>query len=63
MYVILFDSTMNKQVTIFMYDKYSNSFDTILKLLIVSDQTYYAPWCSFVFIYEQCKNNNFLASC
>ena len=32
---------MNKQTTIFMYVKYSGSFSTILKLLLVSDQTYY----------------------
>jgi len=32
---------MNKQTTILMYDKYSSSFYTILKLLFVSDQTYY----------------------
>ena len=32
---------MNKQTAILMYDKYSSSFFTILKLLFVSDQTYY----------------------
>jgi len=32
---------MNKQTTILMYNKYSGSFFTILKLLVVSDQTYY----------------------
>jgi len=32
---------MNKQTTILMYDKYSSSFYTILKLFFVSDQTYY----------------------
>ena len=32
---------MNKQTTILMYDKYSSSFYTILKLLFVTDQTYY----------------------
>ena len=32
---------MNKQNTILMYNKYSGSFVTILKLLVVSDQTYY----------------------
>jgi len=32
---------MNKQITILMYNKYSGSFSTILKLLFVSDQTYY----------------------
>jgi len=32
---------MNKQTTILMYNKYSGSFFTILKLLFVSDQTYY----------------------
>ena len=32
---------MNKQTTILMYDKYTSSFDTILKLLFASDQTYY----------------------
>jgi len=32
---------MNKQTTILMYNKYSGSFFYILKLLVVSDQTYY----------------------
>ena len=32
---------MNKQITILMFNKYSSSFYTILKLLFVSDQTYY----------------------
>jgi len=32
---------MNKQTTILMYNKYSGSFSTILKLLVVSGQTYY----------------------
>jgi len=32
---------MNKQTTILMYNKYSGSFFTILKLLVVYDQTYY----------------------
>jgi len=32
---------MNKQIAILMYNKYSGSFITILKLLVVSDQTYY----------------------
>ena len=32
---------MNKETTILMYNKYSGSFSTILKLLVVSDQTYY----------------------
>ena len=32
---------MNKQTAILMYDKYLSSFCAILKLLFVSDQTYY----------------------
>jgi len=32
---------MNKQTTILKYNKYSGIFFTILKLLVVSDQTYY----------------------
>jgi len=32
---------MNKQTTILMYNKYSGRFFTILKLLVVSEQTYY----------------------
>jgi len=38
---------MNKQSTILMYNKYSGSFSTILKLLFVSDQTYYLHLYSF----------------
>jgi len=38
---------MNKQTTILMYNKYSGSFCTILKLLFVSDQTYYLHFYYF----------------
>jgi len=32
---------MNEQTTILMYNKYSVFFSTVLKLLVVFDQTYY----------------------